>query len=58
MPIEPRSFAVNIRLTATERERIEVAAVAADRKLSDYIRQAALEAAKRGSKSRPKLPQD
>ena len=50
MPTLPRISAVNIRLTAAERERIEAAALAADRKLSDYIRQAALEAAKRTAK--------
>ena len=43
MPVASRDYAVNIRLTAAERERIEAAAILADRKLSDYTRQAVLD---------------
>jgi len=54
MPAEARDESIHIRLTQSERKRIESAALAADRKLSDYIRQAALEAAKRSKKTEPK----
>ena len=50
MPVASRTSAVNIRLTAAERERIYAAALIADLKLSDFIRSAALEAAKQIAK--------
>lgn len=47
-----RSDSIRVRIAPDERKIMEAGARAVDRKLSDYIRTAALEAARRDAKKR------